>query len=286
MEMDKQSILIMLGANLDKYGVPEDEIMKNVKMFERYLNSLTPEEYKIEVENIDVDAISENIYKLIQKRLAKTEQTAKVLTESSEDTFAGMDIENTNPQINAEEITPPANNKLPVKSAKLSTIAYEQIKKDSEPIDFDSLDEIPIDELPQTKGTPAFWAIFFLTLPITIPILLAVCAVFFAVLAAMACLIVGLIASLIGIVAAGSALSLIGIVYGVTQTFTALPIGLYEIGLGIFIGGTAMLSGILIYNFAVRFLPFAIKNVIRFSKFVIKRIKYLFYFLKKESAAR
>lgn len=247
----------MLGANLDKYGVPEDEIMKNVKMFERYLNSLTPEEYAKEAENIDIDAISENILKLIEKKAQKSIQT---------------------------EIRP--SNELPTRTMKLVPVEYEQVRKLPPPIDLDSLDEIPVDELPKVKGTPAFWAIFFLTLPITIPIIAIIFAIFFVVIASMAVLIVGLIVSLIGIVAAGSALALVGIVYGVTQTFSTLPIGLYEIGLGILIGGTAMFSGIIVYNIAVRFLPFAIRYVIRFMKYSAKRIKYLFYYLKKESAVR
>ena len=287
MEMDKQSILIMLGSNLDRYGVPEEEIMKNVKMFERYLNSLTPEEYKKEVENIDIDLISENIFKLIEKKAMKTGIIPKV-TSANEDIFADMGIDNTLPQqVQPEKPQKPVSkNELPAKNMKMVPVEYEQVKKMPPPIDFDSLDEIPVEELPQVKGTPTFWVIFLLTLPITVPILLAVFAIFFSAIAAMAVLIVGLILSLIAIVAAGSALALIGIVYGVTQTFSTLPIGLYEIGLGITIGGTAMLSGILIYNFAVRFLPFAIKHTITFLKFVIKKIKYLFYFLKKESADR
>ena len=286
--MDKQSILIMLGANLDKYGVPEDEIIKNVKMFERYLNSLTPEEYEKETENIDVDLIAENIYELIKKRSMKPvvvpekieniEKFKTEIPEDNEDIFSDMDFDN------SQEIKSVTD--LPDNNAKLIPVEYEQVKKIPPPIDFDNLEEVPIEEMPQIKGTPAFWAIFFLTLPITIPIIIAIFAVLFSVIAAMAVTIVGLIGALIGIVAAGSALSLIGIVYGVTQTFTTLPIGLYEIGLGILIGGIAMFAGILVYNFAVRFLPFAIKNVLVFIKFVIKKIKYLFYFLKKESAVR
>ena len=283
--MDKQSILIMLGADLDKYGVPEDEIIKNVKMFERYLNSLTPEEYEKETENIDVDLIAENIYEMIKKRSMKAisvpEKIEKFKTETpedNEDIFADMDFDN------SQEIK--SVTELPDNNAKLIPVEYEQVTKIPPPIDFDNLEEIPVEEMPQIKGTPAFWAIFFLTIPITVPIIFAIFVILFSVIAAMAVMIVGLIGALIGIVAAGSALALIGIVYGVTQTFTALPIGLYEIGLGVLIGGIAMFAGILVYNFAVRFLPFAIKNVIVFIKFVIKKIKYLFYFLKKESAVR
>jgi len=280
--MDKQSILIMLGANLDNYGVPEEDIIKNVKMFERYLNSLTPEEYEKETENIDIDVIAKNIHDMIEKRSVKlvpvTENIEKTDPPVSEDIFSDMNFEN------SKEIK--SVTELPDNNAKLVPIEYEQVKQVPPPIDFESLDEVPVHELPQVKGTPAFWAIFILTLPITIPIILAIFAILFCTIAAMAVMIVGLIGALIGIVAAGSALSLIGIVYGVTQTFTTLPIGLYEIGLGVLIGGIAMLAGILVYNFAVRFLPFAIKGVIIFIKFVIKKIKYLFYFLKKESAVR
>lgn len=276
--MDKQSILIMLGSYLDEYGVPEDEILKNVKMFERYLSSLTPEEYKKEVENVDVELIANNIYGLIQKKSSPSKEIKK-------DMFEDIPITEDEEFSNIYPIENKPKTELTSKTVKMIPVQYEQVKN-PQPIDLEALDDIPAEELPYVRGTPAFWAIFILTLPLTLPIIVAIFAVFFAVITSLAVLIVSLIGTLIGIVAAGSALALIGIVYGVTQTFSTLPVGLYEMGLGVLIGGVAMFTGILIYNFAVRFLPFAIKHIIVFMKFTIKKIKYLFYYLKKESTAR
>ena len=49
------------------------------------------------------------------------------------------------------------------------------------------------------------------------------------------------IALVIGGAAAGTALSLVGIIYGISQLFSCVPIGLYELGLGVLAGSAAML---------------------------------------------
>lgn len=135
-------------------------------------------------------------------------------------------------------------------------------------------------------GSPKFWVLFFVTLPISLAVVLAILGVFAALFTASAVMIVGLIASLIALVAGGTALSLVGIIYGITQTVITLPIGLYEIGLGITIGGATMLAGILIYNFAVRLLPFVLRKLVTLLAFIFERLRGLFYRLKRESAKK
>jgi len=135
-------------------------------------------------------------------------------------------------------------------------------------------------------GSPKFWVIFFATLPVSLAVMLLILTVFGVLFAASAVLIVGLIASLIALVGGGTALSLIGIIYGITQTVITLPIGLYEIGMGVTIGGATMLCGILIYNFAVRLLPFLLRKLVSLLAFVFGRLRGLFYRLKRESAKK
>jgi len=48
------------------------------------------------------------------------------------------------------------------------------------------------------------------------------------------------------------------------------------------VAGIALLVGILLYNFAIRLLPFTIKKVYKLFKFVIKKLKELFFYLRKE----
>jgi Na+/melibiose symporter and related transporters len=133
-----------------------------------------------------------------------------------------------------------------------------------------------------TKGKLIFWGAVVLTLPLTAGIFLGVSGIFFGVIAAFGASIAGLMAGLIGMVAAGSAVSLVGIIYGITQLFVTFPIGLYEIGLGVIITGFIMFAGLLIYNFAIRLLPFLIKHIFRLYKRIAGKMIDLFNYIKGE----
>lgn len=145
-------------------------------------------------------------------------------------------------------------------------------------LDFTSLDDYP------TQTSPMFWVLFVLTFPLWGVIALTVLALFLICFATLAALIVGLVAAMIGVAAVGTGLSLFGIIYGITQTFDVFPAGLFEIGLGVTIGGTAMFVGIALYNFAIRFLPFVMGKLTVFLKFVVRSAGRLFQRIKKECA--
>ncbi len=137
-------------------------------------------------------------------------------------------------------------------------------------------------EREKVKGSPLFWTLFILTLPITVPLFLAICAVFGVLYVAVTALIIAFTGAMIATVACGTALALVGIIYGATQCFKALPIGLFEIGVGIALGGVTMLVSVLLYNIAVRFIPRLYKVVNRFGAWVFGGIGKLYTNLKKE----
>ena len=89
-----------------------------------------------------------------------------------------------------------------------------------------------------------------------------------------------------GIIAAAPAsssfLALIrsGIIYGITQLFSYAPIGLYEIGLGVRVGGFVMLGGIIVYNVAVRLLPYLIRRELDLFTFTSHKCVELYYYVK------
>ena len=108
---------------------------------------------------------------------------------------------------------------------------------------FPSADEYQFDEIYETekiRGSALFWVLFIAALPLTALIYLTVFMVFGALFAVVAELIVVLIALLIADAAVGTAISLVGIIYGITQLFSTVPIGLYELGLGLLAGGVCM----------------------------------------------
>lgn len=133
-----------------------------------------------------------------------------------------------------------------------------------------------------TKGFYTFWLSFILTLPITAALAVVFFGLFVGAFAALSLLIAGLITGLVCLVAAGAGVSLVGIIFGVTQLFSFPAAGVYEIGLGIMVIGVVMFAGILIYNIAIRFLPWVIRLVAALLKFSCGKIAELFQNIRRE----
>ena len=132
------------------------------------------------------------------------------------------------------------------------------------------------------EGFRKFWLLFAATLPLTILIVAFFTVLCLAVILILVVGIVALIAALVGVVAAGSAIALIGLIYGVSQLFISLPIGLFETGIGVTAVGLTMLTAILIYNLAVRFLPFVLRQFMKFVRFIPRHFRDVFHYLKGE----
>lgn len=132
----------------------------------------------------------------------------------------------------------------------------------------------------ERRGNRFFWIFFFLALPVTLPLSIGILLLFGGLYLSLFTLIVALLGGLILVAAGGTALALIGVIYGLTQIFKYVPIGLYEIGFGIALGGGAMFSGIVIYNIALRLIPYTIKKLSVFFVFLCKQVKKLFILAK------
>ncbi len=128
-------------------------------------------------------------------------------------------------------------------------------------------EEAVTDEPPTAEKQPAepkrgaaFWTLFVLTLPLTLGVYAAM-NVLFASLIVLLSLCIGALAAATALTAlSGTALSLVGIVYGTVKLFTYLPTGLYELGLGLLLLGATLTVSILLYNAAIRLLPIAIRR--------------------------
>lgn len=137
-------------------------------------------------------------------------------------------------------------------------------------------------EKEKVKGSPLFWTLFILTLPIAIPLLLIICSLFGILYVAVTAVIAAFAGAMIASVACGTALALVGIIYGATQCFKAVPVGLFEIGVGVAIGGVTMLVSVLFYNIAIRFVPRLYKFINRFGGWVFGGIGRFYTNMKKE----
>lgn len=139
-------------------------------------------------------------------------------------------------------------------------------------------------DITSDAGKKRFWGVSLGTLPVTAALAVILVGLFACAFAVLIGLILTLLAGLIGVTVAGSAFSLISIVYGVTQLFSVAPVGVYEIGIGIISAGITILAGILIYNAAVRLMPVAVGYLIRFFFYTADRIKGLVYRFREECA--
>lgn len=137
-------------------------------------------------------------------------------------------------------------------------------------------------EREKVKGTPLFWTLFILTLPITLPLFLCVCVFFGLLYTAVSLLIAVFSVAMVATVACGTAVSLIGIIYGAVQCFGNVPVGLFEIGVGVAAGGVTMLLAVLFYNVAIRFIPRLYKPLNRFGAWAFDGIGQLYTKIKKE----
>lgn len=131
------------------------------------------------------------------------------------------------------------------------------------------------------KGTPLFWVLFILTLPITVPIFATIWTLFGIMYVVVTALIVGFVGAMVAVVGIGTALTLVGLIFGIIKCFSQLPIGLFEIGFAVAIAGVTMLVSVLIYNLAVRFIPRLYSLIAHFARFVWDSIVGLYYFCKK-----
>ncbi len=240
--MNKQEFLQALEEKLTEKGLTHEQTRRQVEQFDRYLSVLPVEQLNEQLAGIDPDAVAENIRDLLQ-------------------------AEATQPPVAAD----------PAAVAEFEVASAEEIPLTEE-------EPAPARRALRRKvpGSPLFWALFFLTLPIWGTLLLTLTALFLCGYAALIALIVGFVLALVVVAVAGTALSLYGIIYGIIQTFTQLSAGLFEIGLGVGVGGASMLGGILLYNAAIRLLPWLIRLVTKLVRYTWRKLADLYYFIKKE----
>ena len=74
------------------------------------------------------------------------------------------------------------------------------------------------------------------------------------------------------IVIAASLASLVSLIYGVTQMFVSLGIGIYEIGLGVVVCGLAMITSVLVYLLATRVLPYLLRQLMAFNRHTLGQL--------------
>lgn len=137
-----------------------------------------------------------------------------------------------------------------------------------------------------SKNRIIFWCAVALLSPLILFLIAVVLGVFLFAFFVMASVIAACIVALVAIVGAGTGIALFGLIYGTTQLFSAAAAGLYEIGIAIKVIGVSLFSGILLYNVAIRLMPYLMHYLYEFFCFVVRKGVQLFQFIKRECTGK
>ena len=303
--MDKQTFYSELSERLVRLEVGRDYIERHLKQFDGYFEGKSEEEIMNEINKLgDLDRVAARIKRMtdkiqsdeaaakaeapqVQKQQEKTDERKSKKRIPVPEIVSNHNIETTDNDedvfVKKQEGRPFVRPEITPEPAQINPSEQNGKRRGSHEDNYLNriTDTVP-DEETIKKNRTKFWIIFAATLPITVSILVATAGIFALIFFAIAILIILAVAALVAVTTVGTLLSLFGLIFGAAQMLASLPIGLYECGLAIMIGSGAMFVGILIYNFAVRLLPFAAHWLLVFMRYVYKKYRQLFVFVKKE----
>lgn len=151
-------------------------------------------------------------------------------------------------------------------------------RRPAKPAPKDDIEAMEIHE----NGQRIFWIAFACLSPVLLFLAILFFGIFGFMYGAVALSIAFCVVAVIFLVAAGSAVSLIGLIYGIIRIFSVPAEGFYEIGLAVVVIGLVTLCSILLYNLALRFIPRLFKLIHKFFLFSVAKIKELYRYIKKE----
>ncbi len=283
--MELSLFLEGLKKSLVDRGIPPEVAAKHVASLGRTFTEDDLTEIKSIRSPSEIDQIADSIAAIIHKNKA-SRAAAQPQQNVREMPTTVIDKENLTGVHSEEPIRPAAPVEKTPRESLQPRPAPEPVPRREEPIRYaqNSADFFKEsngqDKTP--KGVAIFWTILILTLPLTLAILAGILTVFGILFLGLIVMIIGLVAAMIAVVAAGSGIALVGIIYGITQIFTFMAAGIYEIGLGVMIGGGVLLVGIILYNLAIRFLPWVMKWLTVLFSFVFGQCRNLFYLARRE----
>lgn len=304
--MEKQVFLDRVRQTLLDRGVAEEVTARQLAKLSRFIDEEGGDNAETMLEEEDPVLLAEEICALLKRNAARRAAAAVIEPEEAEvpapapvaapiaETVATVEVnenfdvvdlpagdrrlEASPAEQSPESIyVPPAadvfEEELPRRSRKQAKRAEQEVLEVDEA-------ESRAEEYSGEKGGPMFWVMFIAALPFVVVICAAVLALFIAAFAALAVLQVGSFVALAAVAAVGTAFTLVALIYGIVQLLSTLPVGLFELGIGVTAGGIVLFCSILLYNLGVRLLPFTMKKLAKFMGWTIKRGKILFIYLK------
>lgn len=298
--MTKDVFLSMIEHSLTDAGMPKEKVDESIAHFNASFSRMSNEEFEEKVSNLGgVEVISERVvsnYKKSVQKKARSEQAESAI-EASEangaDNIKETAKEDMVDTVNegAEEV--PADHAVSTKTETKQSV-NELLREDDDIVKPKPRKKTPgvqngkagKGKKKKSKGTYSAAkskskAGMFAATPVAALLMIIAVACFTVLYGLVGGLVVVLAAALVLLSASGTALSIVAIIYGITQLSVSKGAGLYEMGIGIVAGGVTLFFGILMYNFIVRLAPFIFKKLLVLLKFVFKKIMLLFHVIKE-----
>ena len=305
--MDKKTFYKELTERLKALDLGPEYIDRHINQFEGYFKGKSDEQVEAEIAKLgDLDRVAARIKRMTDKVIAEAQASQKANEQASSDVANRSDEEiSQEAKVSAEAEEGSADNSsdddMQIAKSTSEDKAGESVSAvdvasfeiephgtkrgttaTTKPTATPAVKAPPIDPEVIEKNRKKFWIIFAATSPITLIVLLATAGAFALAFFAIAMLILIATGAVVAITAGGSAITLFGLIFGASQMISSVPIGLYECGIAINIGAISLFAGILVYNFAVRLMPYTAKWLLVFMKYVFRKYRELFVYLKKE----
>ena len=263
--MNRQEFIDMLRQKLTEEGFPATYIEQQCLTLDDNLNALPEDKAAQYINERNVDII---VRKLITQdgHLIQTAAPAETVeppsapvesaeaevvevTEAEVASDAPATVEEAAPEVESDpvESAEPAVTNEDVSLPKVPASAPRTSKR-----------HVPIAEYtPCDKPLLLTFLLALICAPTLILFLTTAFSLFAGVFLALAASIFVIVIAIIGIVALGSVVSLASLLYGATQILSSPRyVGFHEIGFGLIVAGLTMGSSILLYNLAIRWIPF------------------------------
>ncbi len=301
--MDKQTFYAELTERLLNIGLSREYIERHLTQFDGYFKGKNDDEIAAEIAKLgDLDKVAARIKRMTEKAIKEAQEENAAKQNNEEKAPVIVNREENEVVSEPEVVTVDENAAVELDDDAVvfepiadNTPSVEDVADDKQveahgtkrgeiiPADNDSsVTSAPIDPEIIEQNRRKFWIIFAATLPITLAILAGTAFGFGLLFFGVAIVILISIGTLIFVTAAGTLVSVFGLIFGVSQMLTSVPIGLYECGVAIMIGAFALAIGILVYNFAVRFMPIVAKWLLKFVHYVLRKYREIYVNLKKE----
>lgn len=308
--MDKQTFYAELTKKLLSLGLSSEYVDRHISQFDGYFAGKSDEEVAREIEKLgDLDKVAKRIKRMTEKAIKEAEEESSASNENAEqkDEVINRDESEINEAVVSEDSISDEDESNDSGDEDVTVFVKDPIVQDdpSEALFYDeqsasenhgtkrgssllqsyndnSLAASDISPEVLEQNRKKFWTIFFCTLPITLAVLFATAALFAFGFFTIAMIIIIAVGGLIFVTASGTLVSVFGLIFGASQMLSSIPVGLYECGISIMIGAFALALGVLVYNFAVRLMPYAAKWLLVFVKYVIRKYREFYVYLKKE----